>query len=504
MKFNRKSAGLLTAVLSFLLIYFFADLEPGNQVLTSALAITVFMAILWVTEAIPLAVTALIPVVLFPLFGISNGREVSSTYFNHIIFLFIGGFIMALAMEKWNLHRRIALRILMAVGVSPLRIIFGFMFATAFLSMWISNTATTMMMIPIVLSVTSKLEDALGKENTVKFTTGILLALAYSASVGGMATLVGTPGNLICVRMVSMLFPGAPEPSFTQWLFFAFPISVTMFVIIFFLIYLLFKPKVKWQQMDTKTFQEQYTALGKVTKEQKIVFALFVSLALLWIFRSDIQTGLVTIPGWSNILKYPQFINDGTVAVAIAILLFMIPAPGNKGKKIMDWETAKRLPWNIVILFGGGFALALGFEASGLSVWFGEQFEWTHGINPYLILLVILLAMSLLTELTSNVASTQMLLPPFAMLAVSSGNNPLLFMIPVTLASSLAFMLPTATPPNAIVFGTQKISIPEMVRTGFLINIIGVLVVVLFTYFLGDALFDIAPGELPVWVGSDN
>ncbi len=499
MSFNRRNIGLFSGIIAFLIIIFFTDLEPGNPAVTNTLAVATLMAIWWVTEALPLSVTALVPVVLFPFLGIADGSEVSATYFNHIIFLFIGGFIMALAMEKWNLHKRIALRILMLVGVSPGRILLGFMLATAFLSMWISNTATTMMMVPIVLSVTGKLEETMGEKNTGAYATGLILALAYSASIGGLATLVGTPGNLICVRMVTVLFPGAPEMTFANWMFFSLPISITMFGFAWALIYFLFRPKTKWGNLSADTFRKQHHELGKISSEEKIVFVLFALLALLWIFRKDIDAGLFTLPGWANLFRHSPFLNDGTVAVALAILLFAIPAPNHNGQRIMDWKTARNLPWNIVLLFGGGFALALGFESSGLALWFGDQFSWTHGINPYIILFIILISMSLLTELTSNVASTQMLLPAFAALAVSSGNNPLLFMVPITLASSLAFMLPTATPPNAIVFGTGKISIPVMFRTGFALNMIGVLVVLLFTWLLGETMLNIVPGEMPEW-----
>jgi sodium-dependent dicarboxylate transporter 2/3/5 len=498
LKLNKKTIGLLLGIVASASILLFTDLEPGNRAVTTTMAVTVLMAIWWVTEAIPLAVTALVPVVLFPFLGIMDGKVISSAYFNHIIFLFIGGFIMALAMEKWNLHKRIALKILIFIGVSPGRILLGFMLATSVLSMWISNTATTMMMIPIVLSVVFKLEESLGKKSIKAYSAGLFLGVAYSSSIGGLATLVGTPTNLICVRILDMLFPGAPEISFATWFFFALPITVVMFGFAWLVIYFIYRPKEKWKKIDDSTFREQYRQLGKISYEQKVIFILFLSLALLWIFRADIVIGNFRIPGWSGLFQSSTFLNDGTVAVMIAVLLFILPAK-QEGKRLMDWKTATRLPWNIVLLFGGGFALALGFESSGLDMWFGEQLEWTQNINPFLILLIILTTMSLLTELTSNVASTQMLLPAYAALAISSGNNPLLFMIPVTLASSLAFMLPTATPSNAIVFGTDRVSIPQMIRTGFILNFIGVLIVLAYTYLAGGSVFEIEPGIIPDW-----
>jgi solute carrier family 13 (sodium-dependent dicarboxylate transporter), member 2/3/5 len=495
---DRKTIGILSGIIAFILIVSFVNLEPGKPEITYTLAIAALMAIWWISECIPLAITALVPVVLFPLMGVMDGRDISSVYFNHIIFLFIGGFVMALAMEKWELHRRIALKILIHVGVSPGRILMGFMLATAFLSMWISNTAATMMMIPIVLSVVVKLEESIGQKSVSNYATGLFLALAYSSSIGGITTLVGSPTNLICPRIIQLMFPQAPEITFTSWFFFALPISSSMFLAAWAVIYFWYKPRDKWPPLPKETFQTQYNALGRITREQGIVLTLFITLALLWIFRSDIQTDSFTIPGWAALFDKPAWINDGTSAIAIAIVMFLIPAKG-KDQFIMDWETAKKLPWNIVLLFGGGFALATGFESSGLAKWFGENMSWAQDIHPYMILAIIILAMSLLTELTSNVASTQMLLPAYAALAVGSGNNPLFFMIPVTIASSLAFMLPTATPPNAIIFGTQRVSIPSMVRTGFMLNFIGVIIVVLFTWLFGDIIFNIQSGVVPEW-----
>ncbi|KPK85636.1 MAG: sodium:dicarboxylate symporter [Bacteroides sp. SM23_62_1] len=502
MKLSGKYIGFILGVIIFLIILLFTDLKPGHPEVTRTLAVALLMATWWVTETIPLAVTALVPLILFPALGILDGRETSTAYINHIIFIFIGGFIMALAMEKWNLHKRIALKILMFVGVSPGRILLGFMFATLFLSMWISNTATTMMMIPIVMSIIASLEENLNQKSVRHYSTGLFLAIAYTASVGGMATLVGTPTNLVCPRILTLLYPGAPEISFASWFFFAFPVTLLMSCMIWLVIFLIYRPKEKWTGIDSQHFREQYRKLGKASYEEKVVFILFVILALLWIFRASIEFDSFSIPGWSVIFGEPDFINDGTVAMLISVILFIIPAKNKKDERLMDWKTAHRLPWNIVLLFGGGFALALGFQSSGLALWFGEQLSWTKNIHPYLILAVIVTMMSFLTELTSNVASTQMLLPVFASLAIGSGNNPILFMIPATLASSLAFMLPTATPPNAIVFGTERIQIKTMVKTGFVLNMTGVVMVTLITWLLGNRLFEIVPNIIPAWAGN--
>ncbi len=496
---SRKYVGFFLGVLTFLAIFLLTDLEPGKPEVTATLAVAALMAIWWVSEAIPLAVTALVPLVLFPALGILDGRAVSEAYINHIIFIFIGGFIMALAMEKWNLHKRIALKILVFIGVSPGRILLGFMAASGFLSMWISNTATTMMMIPIVMSVVVSLEETLKKGSIKHYATGLLLAIAYSSSIGGMSTLVGSPTNLVCPRILTLLYPGAPEITFTGWMAFALPISVLMLIAVWLVIYLIYRPRKKWARLDREHFRNAYRELGTTTQEERTVFILFLLLALLWITRTGISFNRITIPGWASLFKVPEYINDGTVAMFISILLFIMPAKRGKERRIMDWKTVQKLPWYIVLLFGGGFALALGFQSSGLAIWFGEQLLWTKGVHPYLILAAVVTMMSFLTELTSNVASTQMLLPVFASLAVSSGNNPLLMMIPATIASSLAFMLPTATPPNAIVFGTDRIRIATMVRTGFVLNMTGVLVVVLITWLLGNRAFDIDLGSVPAW-----
>jgi sodium-dependent dicarboxylate transporter 2/3/5 len=406
---------------------------------------------------------------------------------------------VALAIQKWNLHRRIALRILMFTGTSPLRILLGFMFATAFLSMWISNTATAMMMVPILISIISKLEEFVDKKELQKYSIGLLLGVAYSASIGGVATLVGTPPNLSFARIFQIMFPTAPEVSFSTWFIFALPLTVIIFVIVWLYLYLIYKPAQPWNQgLNQNSFKKQYEALGPAGYEEKIVLADFVLLALLWLSRSGINLGSLNIPGWSSWFKHPEYLNDGTVAIGMAIVLFFIPSKDKK-KRIMDWATTAKLPWNIVLLFGGGFALATGFKESGLSLWFGNQLSGLADWHPILILLMITLGVTFLTELTSNTATTEMLLPVLAGLSVTIHMNPLLFMIPATISASMAFMLPVATPPNAIIFGTNRITIMQMARTGLLLNIIGAIVITLFTYYLAPLVFHISMTQMPSW-----
>ena len=493
--------GFIGGIVLFVLIAAFGNLSPGHPEVTYTMAIAVLMAVWWITEVVPLAVTSLLPVVLFPLFGVINGKEVSSAYFNDVIFLFIGGFLVALAMQKWNLHKRIALKILMHTGVRPGSILLGFMLATAFLSMWISNTATAMMMIPIVISVIDQLEESIGKANIKNYAIGLLLGIAYSASIGGIATLVGTPPNLAFAKIFSITFPDAPEIGFGQWMTFALPITVIMMGILWLYLYIIFfRSKNPFTAIiDPETFKNQYKALGKISFEEKIVLADFVMFALLLLFRSDINIGSFKIPGWANLFSQPKFLNDGTVAIAVGIVLFLIPSRLEKGDRILDWETARNMPWRIILLFGGGFALALGFVESGLSVWIGNRLGAVLDFHPVVITIAITTVMIFLTEVTSNTATTQMLLPILAGLAVSDKINPLLFMLPATIAASMAFMLPVATPPNAIIFGTGRIEIKDMAKTGFFLNLIGIAIVTVMTWFLGVHIFDIQPGVFPDW-----
>lgn len=494
-----KQTMLIIAPVISLLIILFADLEPENSKVTYMFAIAFLMAAWWITEAVPLAITALIPVALFPLLGVVDGKTVSSLYFNHVIFLFIGGFLMAFAMERWNLHRRIALRILILFGVSPGRVLMGFMLATSFLSMWMSNTATAMMMVPIAFSIILKLEECLGKEKVGKYSTGLLLAVAYSASIGGIATLVGTPPNLSFVRISEIIFPNMPEISFADWFIFALPVTILLFFVAWLILYLMYKPKSNWDNISIHGFKNEYKQLGKPKPEEKTVFVLFGLLIFLWIFRSEIVIQSLVIPGWEKLFANPGYINDGTVAILFALLLFIIPSKTIKGEKLMNWETASKIPWNIVLLFGGGFALAQGFVDSGLSVWFGGQLAGLDNVKPIVLTFANVALISLLTELTSNVATTEMLLPILAGLAVAIKINPLLLMVPATLAASMAFMLPVATPPNAIIFGTNRIRVIDMVKTGFLLNIISIIFITIVMYFWGTIVFGIDVAAFPNW-----
>ena len=465
------------------------------------------MATWWLSDAIPLFATALLPMILFPFLGIMAGREAAPIYFNSTIVLFIGGFMIALTMEKWNLHRRIALAIIHAVGGGPARIVLGFMLAAAFLSMWISNTATAVMMVPIGLAIVHQVEERFGTKESHAFTLSLMLGIAYACSIGGLATLVGTPPNLSFVRIFEILFPEAPHIAFGQWIVLGLPLSATMLILAWFVLTHLVYRAPEDLTVDRAVVQEERATLGTISFEESVVLAVFAATAVLWVFRVDLELGIVTIPGWSRFLPYPQLIDDGTVAIMMASILFFIPAknapageegPPN-GRRIMGPEVIPRLPWDIVLLFGGGFVLAAGFQQTGLAQIIGNQFGAVGDLPPFVMILLVCLMLTFLTELTSNTATTEMILPILAAIGVATQTNPLALMIPATISASCAFMMPVATPPNAIIFGSGRLTVGEMARAGIVLNLLGALVIAAFVYTLGSVIFQIDPTALPEW-----
>jgi sodium-dependent dicarboxylate transporter 2/3/5 len=415
--------------------------------------------------------------------------------------LFLGGFFIAIAMEKWDLHRRISLTILNIIGGTPSRMILGFMTATAFLSMFISNTATAIMMVPIAIAVVTSMEKNTSRADTGRFAVSLMLAIAYSASIGGLATLVGTPPNLAFHRIFEITFPNAPEISFGKWMTFGLPLSLVLLAILWVLL-----TKIMYKIPDSikigkDIISQELKKIGKITFEEKLVLGVFILTGLLWIFRNGLDLGFAEIPGWSSILRFGVFIDDGTVAIIMSLILFLLPSgKENKNKRILTSADIKKLPWEIVLLFGGGFALAEGFHSSGLSEVVGSVLKGLSGVPEILLIIIICTILTFLTELTSNTATTQTVLPILAGVSLSAGMNPLLLMIPATIAASCAFMLPVATPPNAIVFGSGRINIRHMVRTGIIMNIIGIIVVALVFYTLGYAVFGIDPEVVPNWI----
>ena len=497
---SQKIGLILGAALFFIMILFF-DFDPEKPIVTRMAAVAVLMAVWWITDAIPLFATALLPMVFYPLLGILKAKATAPIYINSTIFLFIGGFMIALTMEKWQLHRRIALFIIRLIGGGPSRIVLGFMAAAAFLSMWISNTATAIMMVPIGLAIVSQMEAKFDEEKTHKFTIALMLGIAYACSMGGIATLVGTPPNLSFARIFEITFPKATPIAFGTWFIMGLPLCIVMLVLIWLILTKVFFRVPPDVTVDRSIVDEEYDELGPISFEEKSVLIIFFLTAFLWVFRKKLNLGFVSIPGWSQLIPYPELIDDGTVAMVMAMILFLIPTRSKDAETatIMGPDVIKNIPWNIVLLFGGGFALAKGFQVTGLSTLIGNKFAGLAGMSPIVMIIIICFGLTFLTELTSNTATTEMILPILASVAFAMKANPLLLMIPATLSASCAFMMPVATPPNAIVFGSGRIKIAEMARVGVFINIIGVLVITALFYIIGTAVFSIDPGVFPEW-----
>lgn len=485
-KFNSKNWSYLNiflAIIISLLFYLFAEFPAEYQTAKTVATVAILMSVLWMTEAIPISATSLIPLILFPLTGTISGKQAAEAYMNSTIFLFLGGFIIAIAMEKWNLHKRIALNVINLFGNTPSLIILGFMIAAAFISMWISNTATAVMLLPIGIAIITKMELSFGKEHTKTFSVALMLGIAYACSIGGISTLIGTPPNLVFQRIYKISFPDQPEMLFGDWMKFALPISITMLGICWALLTKIIYPPDKRLILDKNLIKNEKELLGKMSFEEKAVALVFITTSILWIFRVELDLGIVSIPGWSALFPKSDFIDDGTVAITMGFLLFLIPAKSNtENKFLLNAESIKAIPWDIILLFGGGFALADGFVASQLSKLIGAQFASLQGIHIFLIIIAVSCVMTFLTELTSNTATAQILLPILAALAIQLEVNPYLLMIPATISASFAFMLPVGTPPNAIVFSSHRVKIYEMSKAGIFLNIIGIIVTSLFVW----------------------
>lgn len=452
--------GPVAALIIFLLF------EPGDLGLpaTATAAIATWMAIWWATEAIPVAVTAFLPLILFPLFEINEIRATASSYANPIIYLFLGGFVIALAIERSGLHIRAALNVFRLAGVNGKSLVAGFMAAAALLSMWISNTSTALMLLPIAASVTLVIKETIGSLDRTElrnFETSMLLGLAYAATLGGMATLVGTPPNAFMAGFMADSY--GIEIDFARWMIVGVPLTLIMLPITWFVLTrVLYPVKFKGTPQAKARINRMYEALGPITTAEKRTFWLFLALVLGWLFRRP----LVEITGLTAL-------TDAGIAMMAATAAFIIPSERG-GQPLMRWEDTRKLPWDVLILFGGGLALASGMTATGLTGWLGEQLAPLGTINIALLVLASAALVIFLTELTSNLATTATILPVMAAIAIETGQDPLIFVVPVTLAASCAFMLPVATPPNAIVFSSGQVSIPRMMRAGLVLNLIGV------------------------------
>lgn len=467
---RRQRTGLILGPILFVLMLVLPLPEGMSPEAKSVAAVTLLMTVWWITEAIPIPITALLPLALFPALGAVPAPKVSSAYANHLIYLFLGGFLIAIAMERWQLHRRIALHLVRRVGTSSSGILLGFMIATAFLSMWISNTATVMMMLPIALAVARQAEadrtDGQPGE-PFPFGTALMLGIAYGGSIGGVATLIGTPPNAILAGVFEQKF-GTPI-RFVDWMAFALPLSAVMLGLVWlYLVRFICGGAVGSLPGGRELIEAQLAEIGPITNEEKKVLAVFASVAVAWISH--------------GFIKHPalDLLTDSTIAVIGAVALFLIPAERGSGRFLLDWPTAVRLPWDIILLFGGGFALAAGFQATGLTVWIGDQLGLMSGVGLLSLVLVVTALVVFLTEVTSNTATASLMLPIMGALAGAASLHPLSLMAPAALAASCAFMLPVATPPNAIIYSSRYVPIMTMAKAGFWVNLLAIGIITLF------------------------
>ncbi|KAA3619711.1 MAG: anion transporter [Calditrichaeota bacterium] len=476
-KFSRLQIfGLIAGPLLFIFILILPAPEGMNPQAWKTTAIALFMAIWWMTEPIPIPATALLPLVLLPLFGIRTMKLAAQPYAHPLIYLFMGGFILALGMRKWNLHKRIALQIIKKMGTGSKQIIAGFMIAAAFLSMWVSNTATTMMMLPIALPIIELAGRSGRRKSDENFAIALLLGIAYACSIGGMGTLIGTPPNALLAGFMADSY--GLQIGFGQWMLMGVPLVILGLPLIFVILTrFIFKIGTENLQMGGSVIEEELKRLGPITREEKLVALVFSLVAMAWIFRPAINLAL---PG----------VTDTGIAMFGALILFIIPVNLKKGEFLLDWQAMRDLPWGVLILFGGGLSLAGAIKDTGLAQWIGMQLEFLHFLPILLFILIIAAVIIFLTELTSNTATTAAFLPIMASVAIGLSQDPLLLAIPAALSASCAFMLPVATPPNAIIYASGLVKINQMIRAGIWLNILFIFLVTAVVYLLAPSIFN--------------
>ncbi len=486
-----KKVGLFLGPILFILLLLIdapAGMKPEAM---KVAAVTVLMAIWWITEAVPIPATSLLPIIMYPTLGVMKASEATAPYANQTIYLFIGGFFIAVAMERWNLHKRIALHTIRVVGLSPAMMTLGFMIATAAISMWVSNTACAMMMVPIGLAVITQVTGKSSKEILsgstglfeMNFAKGLMLGIAYAASIGGVATIIGTPPNTIMVGMMDSMY--GVQITFAQWLLFGLPLSIIMMVATWILLTKLLFPTGDLKLSEGRdVIDREIAKLGTITYQEKVVLGVFSLVAIAWVAGSFIKI---------------SFINDTVIAMMGTLLLFIIPSDWKKGEFILDWKTAVKIPWDIVLLFGGGFAVAGAFGKTGLAKWMSEQLTLLDGVSVLIFVLIATLLVVFLTEVTSNTATATLLVPIMGSAAVAMGVHPFATIIAACVGASFAFMLPVATPPNAVVFGSGAVRIMDMMKAGIWLNIIGTIVIVAFTVYLLPILWGVDLSVVPEW-----
>jgi sodium-dependent dicarboxylate transporter 2/3/5 len=443
-------------------------------------AVGLWMAVWWSTEAVPVAATAFIPLILFPVLQVTPVKTVAQSYAHPTIFLFLGAFILALAVEKWSLHRRIALTVLSRTGTDGRKLILGFMIAASLLSMWMTNTSTAMMLLPIAASVAAMVaEKASGTsaESKRTFQVALLLSLAYATTIGGMATIIGTPPNVLLAGFIEETY--GLQIAFLDWMLIGLPLALVLLPLGWVVLTrIAFTVDIAESKEAGDVIADMRRQLGVMHASERRVGLLFLVVVFCWMTRS-----------WLNDFSSFEGVSDAGIVMAAALLLFVIPAGDGSGQRLMVWEDVSRLPWGVLILFGGGLALAAQVSGSGLAVWLGESLLPVASLGTLVLIVAAAGLVVFLTELTSNLATAATFLPVIAAIAAQSGIEPLVLCVPVTLAASCAFMLPVATPPNAIVFSSGVLTIPEMVRAGFLMNLIALVALTILATFAVPLVF---------------
>jgi len=477
LKISLKVFGLVLGPVSFFLISQLSYLDTLSPQAWDVLGVGAWMVIWWVTEATPIAVAALLPIVIFPILGVFDLSQATAPYASPIIFLFMGGFFLALGLEEHGLHKRIALNLVKLTGTSANGIIFGFMLATGFLSMWISNTASTIMMLPIAGTVIHLIKQTIDdKKGLDLFSVSLMLGIAYSANIGGMATIIGTPPNVVFVGYAEELLN--IEIDFSKWMLIGIPISsILLLITYFFLTKVLYRNNLGKMSSVTELIDAEVNKLGRMGKEEKMVATIFGLTASMWIFKLPIN----------NLIGH-SVLNDTATAMIGGILMFAIPVNLKKGKGLVPWEATKRLPWGILLLFGGGMTLAKAMETTGL-IQIIANLVAENPMSSILVYLILISSMLFLTELMSNVALATIYIPVVIGIANGLGMNPLLLSIPVAMAASCAFMMPISTPPNAIVFSSGHIRMKQMIKTGFALNLISVAVLLVAAFTIIEWVF---------------
>ncbi len=442
------------------------------------------MAVLWISESLPIPATALLPLVLFPLLGLAGGKEAAAPYANPIIFLFLGGFFIAVSMQRWNLHRRVALRLIGALGTEPKRIVGGFLLTSALISMWVSNTATALMMLPIALSVI-QLVPAAADAKQKAFATALMLAVAYGATTGGMATLIGTPPNALLAGYVEKVY--GITLGFGQWMLLGVPVMLVALPVVYWVLTRIsFRLSSEPVEGMVELLETERQKLGGFSRGETAVLVVFVMTAAGWVCQPLIAK---VVPG----------VSDTLIAMAGALLLFLIPVDVKKGEFVLNWDTAKGIPWDVLLLFGGGLSLAGMIEQHGLARYLGDLSAGLDGYPVLLTLVVVCFGILMLTELTSNTATAATFLPIVGALALSLGQNPLLFLIPTALAANCSYMMPVGTPPNAIVFGSGRVTLPQMAVAGMWLNLLLVPIILGLVLLLGHWVFGLQMDQVPSW-----